>query len=464
MDRPGLQGRQKEVAYLRPSGHLVVLGTAGTGKTVMAVERALHLGDPRSENHGPVLLLTHTNSLVGYLHHLAGQAVDNVTIHNFSTFARGYLNSRHLMGYDAIADADPRARLVAQALAAVAARHQPPRRFFNRPRDFFLDELAWIEGNGLHTLEVYLAAERLGRMAALQDGSRVAVWDIRTEYQGRLAAEGKAYDWTTLPGAARAALLADDRPRRYRHIVVDEAQDLVPEAIRALAEAVQPGGSLTLFGDYAQQIYGQRMSWKSCNLNVGKVEYFLDNYRNSPQIARLAIAMAAMPHFADVTDLVEPKEPQRAAGTLPTLVCCASAAAEAELIAAIAADYGRTARVGVLARTRQGAQWATTGVPGVRLLHENDPQWETANGVYAGTYHAAKGLEFDVVLLPFCGADRMPFPDTVDAFGEQEAASRESRLLYVAVTRARDELVISYTGELTSLLPPPGCGLYEEQT
>ena len=80
--------------------------------------------------------------------------------------------------------------------------------------------------------------------------------------------------------------------------------------------------------------------------------------------------------------------------------------------------------------------------------------------MYAGTYHSAKGLEFDVVYLPFCGEDRCPDKDTVAAFGYDEAASRESRLLYVGVTRARDELVISYTGALTPLLPSAASDLY----
>ena len=95
------------------------------------------------------------------------------------------------------------------------------------------------------------------------------------------------------------------------------------------------------------------------------------------------------------------------------------------------------------------------------MLHDNLQRWEIGPGVYAGTYHSAKGLEFDVVFLPFCGTDRCPDPDTVAAFGADEAASRESRLLYVGVTRARDELVITHTGAPTTLLPPVDSGLYQ---
>ncbi|PSL57001.1 UvrD/REP helicase N-terminal domain-containing protein [Saccharothrix carnea] len=262
----------------------------------------------------------------------------------------------------------------------------------------------------------------------------------------------------------RAALAVDAETRRYKHIVVDEAQDLSPEAIRSLAEAIPEDGSLTLFADYAQQIYGQRVSWRSCGLTVTKAELFLDNYRNSPEIARLAIAMADMPHFKDSADLVEPRAPQRAAGAKPTLVRYSSPTAEAAGVATNAADFGKFARVGVLARTRAEARQAVAGIAGVRMLHDNMQKWEISSGVYAGTYHSAKGLEFDVVFLPFCGANRCPDSDTVAAFGYDEAASRESRLLYVGVTRACDELIITHTGQLTPLLPAADSGLYQVTT
>lgn len=462
MGLPTPQGHQRDVVYLAARGHQVVLGTAGTGKTVMAIHRAAHLADARTQSGGPTLLLTYNNSLVTYLRHLAHQ-LPRVTIETYGKFARGYLAAQGRMGYNQIAGPDQRRFFIEQAIKATAAAYDP-NPFFDRATDFFLDELEWIDGNGLATAEDYLAVRRVGRMAALQPGQRRAVWDIRKNYLAARTEGGYPYDWAALPAVVRASLAADTAARRYKHIVVDEAQDLSPESIRSLAEAIPPEGSLTLFADYAQQIYGQRVSWHSCGLKVAKTEVFLDNYRNSPEIARLAIAMAQMPHFTDSPDLVEPRAPQRAAGAKPTLVGYPSPAAEAAAVAANAATFGKLARVGVLARTRAEARLAVGGVAGVRMLHDNMQRWEIDPGVYAGTYHSAKGLEFDVVFLPFCGADRCPGSDVVAAFGYDEAASRESRLLYVGVTRARDELIITHTGEPTPLLPPADSGLYQLTT
>lgn len=462
MGLPTPQGHQRDVVYLAARGHQVILGTAGTGKTVMAIHRAAHLADSRTQNGGPTLLLTYNNSLVTYLRHLANQ-LPGVTIETYGKFARGYLAAQGRMSYNQIAGPDQRRFFIEQAVKATAVAYKP-NPFFDRATDFFLDELEWIDGNGLATAEDYLVVSRIGRMAALQQGQRRAVWDIRKNYLAARTEGSYPYDWAGLPAVVRASLAPDTAARRYKHIVVDEAQDLSPESIRSLAEAIPPDGSLTLFADYAQQIYGQRVSWRSCGLKVTKTEVFLDNYRNSPEIARLAIAMAQMPHFTDSADLVEPRAPQRAAGAKPTLVGYPSPAAEATAVAANAAAFGKLARVGVLARTRAEARLAVRGIAGARMLHDNMQRWETDAGVYAGTYHSAKGLEFDVVFLPFCGANRCPDSDAVAAFGYDEAASRESRLLYVGVTRARDELIITHTGEPTPLLPPADSGLYQLTT
>jgi superfamily I DNA/RNA helicase len=453
-------GRQHEVVYLDATGHQVVLGTAGTGKTVMGILRALHLADPRTPGHGPVLLLTYTNSLVTYLKHLASGRPGNVTIETFHKFARGYLASQGQMRFGAIADPDTRHALIAEAVRDVASTYKPGD-FFQRPVDFFDDELDWIDGNGLSTLKEYLAIARVGRMAPLAPSSREAIWKIRERMLTLLRSSGKDYTWSMLPTAMLTALKKDTTPRRYRHIVIDEAQDLSPEAIRAAAALLPPGGSLTLFGDYAQQIYGQRVSWRSCGLTVRREEHFKDNYRNTREIAQLALAMADMPHFKDTSDMVEPVAPT-VEGAKPTLVRCVDEAHEARVVAAQAAELGKYARVGVLTHSRREARLATAGIAGVRVLHDKISSWDDSTGVWAGTYHSGKGLEFDVVILPFCSADRLPSPDLVKTFGDDEAAARESRLLYVGVTRAKRELLITYNDQLTRLLPPVVSGLYTE--
>lgn len=298
-------------------------------------------------------------------------------------------------------------------------------------------------------------------MEPLAPSFRNIVWRIRDRYREIRREGGYLYDWAGLASEVRSALATDIRPRLYRHIVIDEGQDLSPEAIRSLVQAAQPDGSVTLFADYAQQIYGQRISWKSCGLRVAKEERFAENYRNTTQIADLALAMAEMPHFKDSPDLVAPTAPT-VAGAKPTLARFTDEAHETENVRRQAAELGQYARVAVLARTRAQSRLITKGIPGARVLHDKMSFWDDTPGVYFGTYHSSKGLEFDVVILPFCSATRWPDPDAVGAFGDDEAAARDSRLLYVGVTRARSELLVTYTGELTGLLPDPSSSLWAD--
>lgn len=452
MALPTPKGRQSDVVYLRGTGHQVVLGTAGTGKTVMAMLRAIHLGSPTTPGSGPVLLVTYNKTLVTYLEHLKPSDVANVTIETYGKFARGYLNSRGLMPYrGGIAAPDQRRILIKKSIEAVAATYKPSK-FFERDVGFFADELEWLAGMGLTSLDDYRESERHGRKNPLSSAHREATWKILEVYRELRDDEGFKYDWSDIASTAREQLTSDNGMRRYRHVVIDEGQDLSPEAIRSLVQAANPSGSVTFFGDYAQQIYGQDLSWRACGLQVRRVELFQDNYRNTAEIARLAIAMSQMPHFGgDPADLVEPREPT-AAGPRPTLVPCSGEAEEVRVVQQLARDLGKSGMVAVLARTWADARRACRGLPAVKL-HRNMPIWDTAPGIYCGAYHSAKGLEFDAVLLPFCGATHMPHADVIRAFGDDEAAARESRLLYVGVTRARTELAVTYSGTLTQLLP-----------
>lgn len=460
MSLPVPRGRQPYVIFLPGAGHQVVLGTAGTGKTTMAMLRAAHLSAATTPNSGPTLLVTYNNALVTYLRYLQPGGAHNIVVETYGRFARGYLHSLGQMpGWGGIAAPQERRSWVQSGVSRVASGYAP-HAFFRRDIGFFLDELAWISDMGVTSLDEYKRIKRVGRATGLGDGYREIVWKIRDEYQTLRQAAGPQYDWYDIASAVRKNLQSDARPRRYRHIVIDEGQDFSPEAVRSLVAAADPNGSVTFFGDYHQQIYGQGLSWRACGFNVQSVERFADNYRNTAEIAKLAIALSQMPHMAgDIEDLVIPKQPT-AAGALPTLVQCQHEGQELEIVRTQAKDYARTGTVAVLARTWADARRACRGLS-VRKLHPDLRHWDATPGIYCGAYHSAKGLEFDAVIMPFCGETHIPLADVRAAFGDEEAAAREARLLYVGLTRARTDLLLTYSGTITSLLPPED-GLYQK--
>lgn len=223
--------------------------------------------------------------------------------------------------------------------------------------------------------------------------------------------------------------------------------------IRSLAAAIPADGSLTFFGDMAQQIYGNKISWRDAGLTVMDVWKFEENYRNTQQVARLALALAEMPAFPDVADLVTPKAPT-ADGPPPVLASFTSAADEEKFVTDLARRFGKTNNVAVLFRDRRQVQdfESRLGGQGTRLRWDLN-QWPSGSGIFHGTYHSAKGLEFDAVILPHLSDEHLPYPSDVAVFGEDDAAARDSRLLYVGITRARSNLVLTYTGKMTKLLP-----------
>jgi DNA helicase IV len=126
-------GRQHEVVYLPAKGHQVVLGTAGSGKTSMAILRAALL----SHASGKTLLITFNKTLSSYLRFLAADVIDAVTVENFHKFARGYLRVRGAMTGSAILPTGRYTKLVEEAVQHVAGKHGS-HAFFSRPVAFFM--------------------------------------------------------------------------------------------------------------------------------------------------------------------------------------------------------------------------------------------------------------------------------------------------------------------------------------
>ena len=295
---------------------------------------------------------------------------------------------------------------------------------------------------------------RVGRTETkLQRNLRGVMFEILTEYLKLRSQSGKLYDWDDIAYYAHQEFLHDNRQRRYRHIIIDEGQDFSPQMILSLVSAVPEDGSLTFFGDVAQQIYGQRTSWRSAGLNNPQVWKFNENYRNTQQIAQLGLAISEMPYFQEIADIVEPKF-LPAAGSLPTLYQCNSQEEQISAAVKIATESGTTKSVAILFKNRDQERLLSNKLPDHKTrLHREMGSWNDGPGIYYGTYHSSKGLEFDHVILPFLEDNNLPDSDHILSHGQEDAMTHYGRQIYVAVTRAKSELLLLYTGEVTPLLP-----------
>ena len=229
-------GRQKEVLYLPAWGHVVVLGTAGSGKTTLAILRSLHLSDPSTSHGGRTLLVTFNRCLVTYMSYLAAGIREPVDVRNYHHFARGYLESRNKLPRNSICSPADRSSLIEAAVdSAGAAGIQNA--ILDRPRDFFDEEFEWIQGHGIGNLHDYVEVKRMGRSSGLKKAHRPILFDIYERYLRLREQRGKQYDWGDLASAVLSELREDRSDRRYRHVVIDEGQDFSPEMLRSLANA-----------------------------------------------------------------------------------------------------------------------------------------------------------------------------------------------------------------------------------
>lgn len=192
-----LTGKQQEVLALPAKGHIVVLGTAGSGKTTIALHRARHLANiPGS---GRILLVTFNRALVEYMKGIDYIQSSKLTVENYHRFARGYLNARGKMPkWNGILSPEQKECYIGQALEKLKVEH-PEESTLKRPREFFVDEITFIERFGFNNLAEYREAERIGRASSnIKRENRKWIYAVYEEYQTLRQTDEPRYDWDDL--------------------------------------------------------------------------------------------------------------------------------------------------------------------------------------------------------------------------------------------------------------------------
>lgn len=449
------KGKQIEVMALPARGHLIVLGTAGSGKTTIALLRATHLANlPGSDR---VLLVTFNGALVKYMKGISNSQTSKLQVESYHKFATGYLGSREKMQWNVILGPDKKKHYIGQAVEALKKQY-PAESTFKRSKEFFVDEITFIERFGFADLATYSGAERIGRASAyLTRENRKWIFAAYRKYIELREEAGRKYDWDDLAFYVYNELQIDVTERRYTHIIVDEGQDFSPMMIKSLVSAVKDGGSFTFFGDVAQQIYGSRLSWRDSGINAEKVWRFDVNYRNPATITAFASDITQSDYWQQDDDMISAIN-QIAEGPKPILVSFANKTREMKWIVERAISTGKTSSTVIVCRNRADIDsfmkvLANKGCDATEI-DKDTPGFAHIKTVYLTTFHAAKGLEFDNVFVPFLADDKFPDPETVEnAVSTDEAYSDELKLLYVAATRSKYGLYMTYSGSLTPLFP-----------
>jgi len=457
-----LHPSQEAIAY-RPSywGSAQVTGGPGTGKTVVALHRVKHLVTSRDLPPKSVLLTTYTRGLADALDRDLAQLIEPeqrtaVEVLNVDRWAAGVVRGVH--GSITMAkDAELRDRM-RKAAAEAGADFSPT---------FLLEEWRQVVlAHDVRTEEAYLTAPRRGRGRGLTKNRKRRVWAALNDFAARLRADGL---WTWLTLADEAARIVGARTEKpFRHIVVDEIQDLHPAQWRLLRTAVPLGpDDLFLTGDPHQRIYGNHVSLRAVGISVaGRSTRLQINYRTSAEILRWSLGVLGDMAVSDLDDGFDTLAGYRSAlhGDYPELVGSATPEEEAEELALALlqwhedgvawSDMAVVARTNAAAR-KVAAQLAEHGIQTAEL-HEAG----SADAVHLGTMHGMKGLEFRCVAIVAAGRDHLPLPQAVTPATEDPIRhaldlQQERCLLFVASTRARERLRISWSGAPSTIVPPP---------
>ncbi len=447
----------KWLAFLHPSqrklatgsfnGPVKVSGSAGTGKTVVAMHRARHLAAQGKR----VLFTTYVNTLVDNLKHslsqlCSPQELERITVSTVHAQAQALVK-----GWRGVPD-DEIAKRIEQNAAHAAGMFETR---------FMLSEWTKVlSPAGIRTWEDYRAARRVGRGRALSVKERARLWRVFERVLASLDHE-HLEDFSGICRRATHALTQSP----FDAVLVDEVQDLKPQELKFLAALAGDGPDrLMLVGDAGQRIYPGGVSLASLGIQTRGRSFTLRiNYRTTEQIRRFADRILGRT-IEDLEGELEDRKGTRSLlkGPDPEFHPFPTPSDQQNFVLrklqVLKRERLEWEDMALFVRTnslveRWEAALAEAGLP-VSVLGK-----KVQKGIRLGTMHRAKGLEFKSVLVLDASDRYLPNPKVIQAADpaeREESLAQERRLLYVSLTRARDDVVVTCAGTpspfLTGLL------------
>ena len=485
-----LHPQQRALVERRANGPMRVSGGAGTGKTVIAVHRAVELAkrDKADGQEPRILLTTYTRNLADDLRRQVAQLEPRLPFTEKLSEPGVMVSGLDRVARMILQQAGARISPIAQEVIG-----QPRGRVLTYPRENVWQEVLTLMGDELPerlrsadfleseyelivlpqrvtTLKQYLRVRRPGRGVALDRSKRAAVWKAMERYRDRSADLGvTSFDEQLALAAAwldqEAAL---GTPRPFRHVLVDEAQDLTPAHLQLLRALVEPGpDDLFLAEDSHQRIYGKKITLSHYGIQVrGRSRRLTRNYRTTRQNLDIAFGILDPGTYEDMEGQAEEHHyVSPRSGPEPLLLHATDRADELSKAAELLTVWLEQDRdsedsapetIAILVRDRYQRDAVVNGLAqhGIEV-RAVDREAAGRGRPVVMTMHRAKGLEFRKVLLFDVSKNAIPRSLRDQQYSDadrDDALLRERSLLYVAATRARDQLAISWSGEASPLI------------
>lgn len=458
-----LHPSQRSVVEMNANGPVRVLGGAGTGKTVALMHRANHLAaNVFTKDSDRLLVTTFTRNLALDLRmNLRNLCSDEVfkrlEVTNLHSWCVRFMR-RQGQEFAIAGEAERRELFELGMTEAVDDSFD---------MEFYMDE--WekiVQAQDVLARDDYLTARRVGRGTRLSRRQRADVWVVLSRYRQLLADEGKA-EWPDVVRETRMFIEKQNTPLPYAAVLSDEVQDFSASELKLL-RTIAPDGANTLFlvGDGHQRIYGQPVTLGSCGIEIrGRSRRLKINYRTTEQIRDRAVAILEGREIDDLDGGVDTLRGYQSlrSGPPPEFCHFATESEEAAFVVKKVREWLDTgvpgtaicvsARTGSLLAERYAPMLAAQGIDTVTV--KKDPESESLQpGVRLATMHRMKGLEFSRVLLASVQGGVVPHEGHSAGDNASSDANEllERCLLYVASTRARDELVVTGYGKPSALI------------
>lgn len=454
-----LHPAQREMVEREYNGPARACGSAGTGKTIVALHRAVYL--LKKNPDARVLLTTFSDALAQALRIKLRRLISNkpqlgerIDVESMRDVGLRLYNSN--VGKASIASSETIEEMLQQA-ASKSSENTFSLRFLITEWEQVVD--AWQ----INSWEGYRDVKRLGRKTRLPENRRAELWKIFEEVRSQLSAQGwetESSIFTKLSDAVSAS-----RHPIYEFAVIDEAQDVSVSQLRFLASLAGSRPEALFFsGDLGQRIFQQPFSWKSLGVDIrGRSKTLRINYRTSHQI-RMQADKLLDPEISDVDGNSENRRDTISVfnGPSPTIHTFGSEAEESEAVQTwlqkCSEDGIMPNEMGVFVRSENELERAKSAIGNVGLeaIIVTEKVESRPGMVTLGTMHLAKGLEFRAVAVMACDEEVIPNQDRISQIGDpadlEDVYNTERQLLYVACTRARDRLIVTSTEPASEFL------------
>jgi superfamily I DNA/RNA helicase len=443
-----LHPSQRIFAYRSYNGPARVAGSAGTGKTVVAIHRALALHKKYPESR--ILLTTFTKTLANAMRVKLERLV------GIGSSAIEKIDVKHLEGvaYELMQKTGQQPNILSlsqlQSFFKYACKQLEIEDFSN---GFLLAE--WehvVDAWQLKSWEDYRDVKRLGRKTRIGGAQREKLWSI-FDYVWNTISSRNLTTWPSVFSALHGNSAASFN---YANIIIDEAQDISVSELKFVAGLVgDKTDGLFFAGDLGQRIFRQPFSWKSLGVDVrGRSNTLKINYRTSHQIRQQADRLLPK----EISDLDENEESRKATislfNSLPPQILVVD---DFEDETSIISDWIKqqvsvgtpASEIGIFVRSEDELPRAKAAIidAGQNAFKITDKFEENTDAISFGAMHLAKGLEFRSVAVMACDEDVLPQQDRLervtDASDLAEVYETERHLLYVACTRAREHLLVT---------------------